>query len=118
MQDGGWGKIVQLEAIILQKPSEKWVNGKSHAPRQIEDEAHSFSRRRIGEILCLGFAFEGGQSCSNRDQICRREKPLRLQLLQLAMRYGTPLPLAFLWARTGGGAGDASHVGMAFPSNL
>ena len=69
---------MQLEAIILQKPSEEWVNWKSHAPQQLGDEAHLFSHRRIGEILRLGFAVEGSQPCQNRDQICRREKPLRL----------------------------------------
>ena len=45
---------------VLQKPSEEWVNWKSHAPQQIGDEAHSFSHSRIGEILRLGFAVEGG----------------------------------------------------------
>ena len=49
MQDGGWDKIVQLEAIILQKPSEEWVNWKSHAPQQIGDKAYSFSRRGLGK---------------------------------------------------------------------
>ena len=87
---------MQLEAIILQKPSEEWVNWKPHAPQQIGDEAHSFSRRQIGEILRLGFAVEGGQSCSNRDQIYRREKSLWLQLLQLVVGHRSPLPLASL----------------------
>ena len=87
---------MQLEAVVLQKPSEEWVNWKSHAPQQIGDEAHSFPRGWIRKVLLLGLAVEGSQPCPNRDQICRREKPLRLQLLQLAMRYGTPLPLAFL----------------------
>ena len=66
---------MQLEGIILQKTLEEWVNWKSHAPQQIGDEAHSFSRRRIGEILRLGFAVEGGQSCSNRDQVCMGRNP-------------------------------------------
>ena len=58
MQDGGWGKIVQLDAIILQKPSEEWVNGKSHAPQQIGDEEHSFPRGWIRKILRLGLALK------------------------------------------------------------
>ena len=118
MQNGARGKVVHLEAIILQKPSEEWVNGESHAPQQLGDEAHLFSRRQIGEILRLGFAVEGGQSCSNRDQICRREKSLRLQLLQLAVRYRAPLPLASLWVGTGRGAGNVGHVGVVSPGSL
>ena len=86
VQDGGWGKIVQLEAIILQKPSEEWVNWKSHAPQQIGDEAHSFSHRRIGEILRLGFAVEGSQPCSNGDYICDGKISLHLEPTQLKMR--------------------------------
>ena len=51
---------MQLEVIVLQNPLEEWVNWKSHATQKIGDEAHSFSRRRIGEILRLGFSVEGG----------------------------------------------------------
>ena len=73
----------------------------------------------IGEIFSLSPAIEDGQSCSNRDQIRRRKKSLRLQLLQLTMGYGAPLPLAFFWAAgMGEGAGRVSHVGVVFPSNL
>ena len=38
MEDGAGGKIVQLEAIVLQQPSEEWVNWKPHSPQQIGDE--------------------------------------------------------------------------------
>ena len=75
--------------------------------------------RWIGEILCLGFAVEGGQPCLNRDQIRSGEKPLRLQLHQLTVGYRALLPLASLWAAgMGGGAGNARHVGVFFPSSL
>ena len=73
----------------------------------------------IGEIFSLSPAIEEGQSCSNRDQIRKRKESLCLQLLQLTMGYGAPIPLAFFWAAgTGGGAGSASHVGVVFPSKL
>ena len=58
MQDGGWDKIMQLGAVVLQKPSKEWVNWKSHAPQQIGDESHSFSRRRIGETSALVFSLK------------------------------------------------------------
>ena len=119
MQDGGWGKIVQLQAIILQRPSEEWVKWKSHAPQQIGDEAHLLSHRWIGKILHLGFVVEGSQPRSNTYQIRRGEKPLCLQLHQLTVGYGALLPLASFWAAgTGGGAGNARHVGVFFPGNL
>ena len=73
----------------------------------------------IGEILRLGFTVEGGQPCSNRGQIRRGEKPLSLQLHLLMVGYVALLPLAFfLAAGMGGGAGNARHVGVFFPSNL
>ena len=90
-------------------------------PRPLADRGHNtlVPPGWIGEILRPGFAVEGGQPCSNRDQIRRGEKPLRLQLHQLTVRYGALLPLASLWAAVmGGGAGNARHVGVFFPSSL
>ena len=71
---------MQLEAVVLQKPPEEWVNWKSHAPQQIGDEAHSLPRRWIEEIFRLGFAIERSQPYSKRDQIRRGEQSLCLQL--------------------------------------
>ena len=32
MEYGGWRKVVQLEAVELQQPTEKWVNWESQPP--------------------------------------------------------------------------------------
>ena len=53
MQDGGWGEIVQLEAIVLQEPAEEWIDWKSGTPQQVRDKAHSLLPRWIGDILRL-----------------------------------------------------------------
>ena len=71
---------MQLKAIILQKPSEEWVDWKSDASYQIGDVAHSLPPGRIGGVLRLSHIIEGDQLCSDRDQIRGRKKSLRLQL--------------------------------------
>ena len=113
--DDTWRTKIIQHAEAKEAMLDQWLNSKSHAPQQIGDGAHSFPSRWVGEILRLGFAVEGSQPCSNRDQIRRGEESLRLQLYQLAMRHRTPLPLAFLWVGMSGGAGNTSHAGMVSP---
>ena len=43
-------EIVQLEDIILQKPSEERVDLKSNAPQQVGNEAHSFPLDGLGKF--------------------------------------------------------------------
>ena len=51
MQNGGRRKVVQLEAIELQEPSEKRMNWKSEPSYQIKDKAYPLSFGGIGDAL-------------------------------------------------------------------
>ena len=53
MQYGGWGKIVQLEAIELQKPVEERMDWKFEPPQQVGDEAHPLSLGCVWKALRL-----------------------------------------------------------------
>ena len=111
VQDRGRREVVQLEAVILQEYTEERVDWKPDASQQVRYEAHPFPPGWIGEIFRQNFACEGGQSCSNRDQIRRGKESLYLELNQLLMGYIASLPIAFFRAmRAGGRTGDASHV--------
>ena len=70
MQYGGWRKVVQLEAIELQEPPEKWMNRKSEPSYQIGDKAYPLSFGGIGKALRLLSAIIGGEPGSNRDHVC------------------------------------------------
>lgn len=50
MQDGGRCKVVQLEAIVLQKPSEEWMDWKSDASQQIGNKAYSSPLDGLGNF--------------------------------------------------------------------
>ena len=50
MQNGGWGKIVQLEAIILQEPAKEWMDWKFDAPQQVRDKAYSLPLDGLGKL--------------------------------------------------------------------
>ena len=50
MQYAGRGKIMQLEAVVLQKPSEEWMDWKSDASYQIGDKAHSLPPDGLGKF--------------------------------------------------------------------
>ena len=41
MQYGGWGKVMQLEAVELQELAEERIDWKSESPQQIGDKAYS-----------------------------------------------------------------------------
>ena len=58
---------MQLEAIILQKPSEERMDWKSDASQQVGNKAYSFPPGWVGEILRLLPTVEGSQSGSNGD---------------------------------------------------
>ena len=79
MQYRGGREIVQLEAVELQKPAEKWMNWKSQSPYYIGDEAHPLSFGGIGGALRLLSAIIGGESGSDWDHIGLREKSLGLK---------------------------------------
>ena len=70
---------MQLEAVELQKPTEKWMNWKSKSSYEIRDEAHPLSFGRIGGALRLLSTIIGGESDSDRDHIGLREKSLGLK---------------------------------------
>ena len=91
------------------------MDWESEAPQQVRDKGYSLPPGRVGGTLCLLRAIVSGKSGSDGDHICRREKPLGLQLHQLAMGYRTLLPITWLSA-TGvrGGAAAAGHDGMGF----
>ena len=118
MQYGGRGEVMHLETVILQEPGEEWMDWESKAPQQVRDKAYSLpwmgwgnsplAPRRRKWLIRLG-----------RDKICRWEKPLGLQLHQLAVGYDTLLPIARLGvARAGGRAASAGHVGVDFSGML
>ena len=87
------------------------MDWKSNASQQVGNEAHPFPLSWIGEIFRQNFACEGGQSCSDRDQIRGGKESLCLELNRLPIGYKTSLPIAFFRAvGVGGRAGDASHV--------
>ena len=69
MQHGGRHKVVQLEAIELQKPPEKRMNWESEPSYQIRDKAYPLSLRGIGTTLRLLSAIVGGKPGSNRNQV-------------------------------------------------
>ena len=79
MQYGGRREVVQLEAIELQEPPEKWMNWKSEPSYQIRDKAYPLSFGGIGGALRLLSAIIGGKSGSNQDHIGRGEKSLGLE---------------------------------------
>ena len=76
---------MQLEAVILQETTEERVDWKPDASQQVGYEAYPFPPIWIGEIFRQSFTCEGGQSCSNRDQIRGGKESLRLKLNQLVM---------------------------------
>ena len=67
MQYRGGRDIVQLEAIELQKPSEKRMDWESEPSYQIRDKAYPLSLGGIGAALRLLSAIIGGNPSSNRD---------------------------------------------------
>ena len=67
MQQGGRRKVVQLEAIKLQKPSEKLMDWESEPSYQIRDKAYPLSLGGIEKALRLLSAIIGGEPGSNRD---------------------------------------------------
>ena len=73
MQNGGRRKVVQLEAVELQEPPEKWVNWKSEPSYQMRDKAYPLSLGGIGKALRSLSAIIGGEPGSNRDHVGRRE---------------------------------------------
>ena len=79
MQYGGRCEVVQLEAIELQKPSEKWMDWESEPYYQIRDKAHPLSFGGIGKALRLLSAIIGGEPGSNRDHVCWGKKSLGLK---------------------------------------
>ena len=79
VQNGGRRKVVQLEAIELQKPPEKWMYWKSESSYQIGDKAYPLSFGRFGDALCLFSALIGGESGSNRNHEGWGKKSLGLE---------------------------------------
>ena len=79
MQYGGRRKVVQLEAVELQKPPEKRMNWESKLSYQIRDKAYPLSLGGIGKALLLLSAIIGGEPGSNRDHVGWGEKPLGLE---------------------------------------
>ena len=69
MQQGGRRKVVQLEAIELQKPPEKRMNWESEPSYQIRDKAYPLSLGGIGTALRLLSAIISGKPGSNQDQV-------------------------------------------------
>ena len=53
MQYGGWGKVMQLEAVELQEPAEERMDWKSEPPQQIGDEAYPLSLAWVRRALRL-----------------------------------------------------------------
>ena len=80
MQYGGRRKVVQLEAVELQKPSEKRMNWETEPSYQIRDKAYPLSFGGIRDALRLLSAVIGGEPGSDRDHIRWREKSLGLKL--------------------------------------
>ena len=78
MQYGSRCKVVQLEAVELQEPPEKWMNWKSESSYQIRDKAYPLSLRGVGKALRLLPAIIGGEPGSNWDHIHWREESLGL----------------------------------------
>ena len=70
---------MQLEAVELQKPPEKRMNWKSKPSYQIRDKAYPLSLRGVGKALRLLPAIIGGETGSDRDHVCLREKSLGLK---------------------------------------
>ena len=79
MQQGGRRKVVQLEAIELQKPPEKRTNWESEPSYQIRDKAYPLSLGGIGTALRLLSAIIGGKPGSNRDHARWGKKSLGLK---------------------------------------
>ena len=79
VQNGGRRKVVQLEAVELQEPPEKWMNWKSEPSYQIRDEAYLLSFGRIGDALRLLSALIGGESGSNQNHEGRGKISLCLE---------------------------------------
>ena len=50
MQYGGRREVVQLEAIIFQKPSEERMDWKSEDPQQVRDKAYSLPLDGLGKF--------------------------------------------------------------------
>ena len=113
MQHGGRRKIVQLEAVELQEPSEKRMNGKSEPSYQIRDKAYPLCLGGIGKALRLLSAIIGGEIGSNRDHARWGKKSLGLKHHQFPVRDGTSLPISRLGTRGArGGAASTGHDGM------
>ena len=79
MQYGGRSKVVQLEAVELLEPPEKWMNWKSEPSYQMRDKAYPLSLGGIGKALRLLSAIIGGEPGSNRDHVCWGRKSLGLE---------------------------------------
>ena len=70
---------MQLEAIELQKPSEKRMDWESEPSYQIRDKSYLLSLGGIGTTLRLLSAIISGKPGSNRDQVCWGKKSLGLK---------------------------------------
>ena len=79
MQQGGRRKVVQLEAVELQKPPEKRMNWESEPSYQIRDKAYSLPLGWVGTALHLLSAIVGGKPGSNRDHVRWGKKSLGLK---------------------------------------
>ena len=113
MQQGGRRKVVQLEAIELQKPPEKWMNWESKPSYQKRDKAYPLSLGGIGTTLCLLSAIISGKPGSNRDQVRWGKKSLGLKHHQFVVQDGTSLPISRLGTRGArGGAALTGHGGV------
>ena len=71
--------MVQLEALELQEPPEKWMYGKSESSYYIRDEAYPLSFGATGDALRLFSALVGGESGSNRNHEGWGKKSLGLE---------------------------------------
>jgi hypothetical protein len=58
MKDRPWGKVMELDPVECQKPSQEWVDGKSEPSQEERDEAHVLSLLWMGEVLRKDHAVE------------------------------------------------------------
>src|SRR3954471_13871042 len=79
MQYGGRRKVVQMEAVELQKPPEKRMNWESEPSYQIRDKAYPLSFGGIRDTLRLLSAITGGKPGLNRDHVGWGKKSLGLE---------------------------------------
>ena len=76
VQDRGRSKIVQLEAIVLQKPSEERMDWKSDTSQQVGNKAYSFPMDGLGKFSTCAPSSKEANPARTETRSARGDSPV------------------------------------------